>query len=165
MEHTEKLFKESLLVAELVHRNQTYDSVFPYMKHIIDVVDVLKRFGITQPKYLIAAALHDSLEDGAISYTKLKRHFGEEIAEMVYCVTDEMGRTRDEKKRKTLPKTASNSDAVIIKLADRIANIEHGGKVDMYAKEYKAFKDALYHPDRFALPMWVHLEKLLKIKS
>jgi hypothetical protein len=44
---------------------------------------------------------------------------------------------------KTLPKTASNPDAIIVKLADRIANIEHGGKVEMYAKEYDEFKGAL----------------------
>jgi len=51
-----------------------------------------------------------------------------------------------------------------LKLADRIANIEHGGKIDMYAKEYQEFKGALYlnTPDS-AKKMWAHLEKLLKL--
>jgi (p)ppGpp synthase/HD superfamily hydrolase len=66
---------------------------------------------------------------------------------------------------KTLPKTASNPDAVIIKLADRIANIEHGGKIEMYAKEYEDFRRNLYQSDRVAAPLWEHLEKLLKIKQ
>ena len=66
---------------------------------------------------------------------------------------------------KTLPKTASNPDAVIIKLADRIANIEHGGKIDMYAKEYGAFKSHLYQADKVAAPLWDHLESLLKIEK
>ena len=82
---------------------------------------------------------------------------------MVYCVTDELGRDREEKKKKTLPKTASNPDAIILKLADRIANIEHGGKVDMYVKEYSEFKGALYlNTPKDALPMWEHLDTLLK---
>lgn len=160
---TEKHIREARLVAIKAHGTQDYDGIFPYEKHLEDVVEVLKRFGIVQPKYICAGWLHDSMEDGALSYNKIKRHFGFEVAEMVYCVTDELGRGRDEKKAKTLPKTGSNPDAVIIKLADRIANIEHGGKIDMYAKEYKAFKLALYQPDRIAEPMWEHLEELLKV--
>lgn len=161
---TEKHIREARLVAIKAHGTQDYDGIFPYEKHLEDVVEVLRRFGITQAKYICAGWLHDSMEDGALSYRKIKRHFGLEVAEMVYCVTDELGRGRDEKKAKTLPKTGSNPDAIIIKLADRIANIEHGGKVDMYAKEYEAFKSALYQPDRMAKPMWEHLEELLKIK-
>jgi (p)ppGpp synthase/HD superfamily hydrolase len=164
MEYTDKLFNEALLVAESVHGNQKYGEIFPYMKHIYDVIEVLKRFDFKSNKMLIGAALHDSIEDGAISYNKIKRHFGLEIAEMVYCVTDELGRDRKEKKAKTLPKTAGNPDAIILKLGDRIANIEHGGKIDMYANEYEQFKGALFlnTPDQ-AIKMWAYLESLLKI--
>ena len=84
---------------------------------------------------------------------------------MVYCVTDEIGRNRKEKKAKTLPKTASNPDAIILKLADRIANIEHGGKIDMYAKEYDEFKGALFlNTPSDGKIMWNHLDILLKVK-
>jgi len=166
MEYTDKLFNEALLVSELAHRGQSYDEIFPYMKHINDVIEVLKRFDIKSNKMLIAAALHDIIEDCALSYNKVKRYFGHEIAEMVYCVTDELGRDRKEKKRKTLPKTASNPDAIILKLADRIANIEHGGKIDMYAKEYQEFKGALFlNTPHSAHGMWEHLDELLKIKE
>jgi len=109
---------------------------------------------------------HDIIEDTSLSYNKIKRIYGLEVAEMVYCVTDELGRDRNEKKRKTLPKTASNPDAIIIKLADRIANIEHGGKIDMYAKEFSQFKSALeLNTPKDGESMWVHLENLLKIEK
>jgi len=104
---------------------------------------VLRRFGYGG-KYIIAAYLHDIMEDTSISYKKIKTLYGEEVAEMVYCVTDELGRNRVEKKAKTLPKTASNPKAIELKLGDRIANIEHGGKIDMYAKEYSQFKGVLF---------------------
>ena len=162
---TEKDIKESRMVSIQAHGNQTYDGIYPYYKHTDDVVYVLMRFGFTG-KYLIAGNLHDIIEDTALSYNKIKKVFGLEVAEMVYCVTDELGRNRKEKKEKTLPKTASNPDAIIIKLADRIANIEHGGKVDMYAKEFEEFKGALRpNSPRIAEvnDMWEHLEKLLGV--
>ena len=166
MELTFKKINEARQVAVKAHGTQDYDGVFPYKKHLDDVVEVLKKFSIVNPKYLCAGYLHDVIEDGAVSYNKIKKHFGEEVAEMVYCVTDEMGRNRAEKKMKTLPKTASNPDAVIIKLADRIANIEHGGKIDMYAKEYAAFRAALYQVPacKVAEPLWLHLESLLEVE-
>ncbi len=162
--YTEKNYREARMVGVKAHSNQSYDEIFPYEKHLDDVVDVLKRFGFAG-MYIIAGYLHDSIEDDGISFNDIKKHFGVEIAEMVYCVSDESGRNRQEKKKKTLPKTASNPDAIILKLADRIANVEHAGKIDMYAKEYKEFKDALYPTStEKALPMWEHLDNLL-IKS
>jgi len=162
MEYTDKLLRDALFVAENAHKNQKYDEIFPYMKHIRDVIDVLKRFDFKSNKMLISAALHDAMEDDGLSYNDIKKYFGFEVAEIVYCVTDELGRNRKEKKEKTLPKTASNPDAIILKLGDRIANIEHGGKIDMYAKEYAEFKGALYlNTPIGARPMWDHLEKLL----
>jgi len=163
MVYNTKMFNEALMVAKLAHGSQIYGDIFPYEKHLIDVIDVMTRFELPM-KYKIAGALHDVLEDGAISYNKIKTYFGLEVAEMVYCVTDEMGRNRAEKKRKTLPKTASNPDAVILKLADRIANIEMGGKVDMYQNEYDTFRDSLKQPDQLADPMWKALDELMKYK-
>lgn len=163
MVYTEKTYREARMAAVKAHSNQTYADIFPYEKHLDDVVDVLKRFGYSG-KFIVAGYLHDSMEDDAISYNDLKRHFGVDVAEIVFCCTDELGRNRKEKKEKTLPKTASNPDAIIVKLADRIANIEQGGKVGMYAEEYEEFKGALYlNTPKDARPMWEHLEKLLKL--
>lgn len=163
MLYTEKDYREARMVAVKLHASQSYDEIYPYEKHLDDVVEVIKRFGYSG-KFTIAGYLHDSVEDGAISYNKIKTHFGYEVAEMVYCVTDELGRNRREKKEKTLPKTAGNPDAIILKLADRIANIEHGGKIDMYAKEYQEFKGALYlNTPAHGRAMWEHLDKLLQI--
>lgn len=163
MNYTNKTYKEARMVAVKAHSNQSYDEIFPYEKHLDDVVDVLKRFGFSG-KFIVAGYLHDAIEDDGISYNDINRHFNTEVAEMVYCVTDELGRNRREKKVKTLPKTAGNPDAIILKLADRIANIEHGGKIDMYAKEYQEFKGALYlNTPAHGRPMWEHLDKLLQI--
>ena len=161
---TEKDYREARLISVHAHGNQTYGDLFPYEKHLQDVVDILIRFGFSG-KYIIAAWLHDIIEDTAISYNKIKRQYGLEVAEMVYGVTDELGRNRAEKKAKTLPKTASIPGSPVLKVADRIANIEMGGKVDMYVNEFDEFKTALFASlPADALPMWDHLETLLKIQ-
>ena len=162
MNYSEKTYKEARMVAVKAHSNQSYDEIFPYEKHLDDVVDVLKKFGYSG-KYIVAGYLHDSVEDDGISYNDIKKHFGIDVAEMVFCVTDELGRNRKEKKEKTLPKTMSNPDAIILKLADRIANIEHGGKIDMYRKEQIDFKGTLYLSTPLeARVMWDYLDNLLK---
>ena len=165
MEYTEKKYKEARMVAVKAHSNQSYDDIFPYEKHLDDVVDVLKRFGFSG-KFIVSGYLHDTMEDDGLSFKDISKHFGKEVAEIVYCVTDEMGRDRTEKKSKTLPKTSANPDAIIVKLADRIANCEHGGKVGMYSKEYEIFKGALYlNTPADGKKMWEHLDSLMGINK
>lgn len=161
--NTDKKYLEAKMLAERMHGVQDYDG-FPYTKHLNDVEEVLKRFGYGG-YFMIAAQLHDVLEDCSCSFNDLKKSFGEKIAEIVFCVTDEIGRNRDERKEKTYPKIRSNTDAIIIKLADRIANIEssieRGNKMlDKYRKEHKKFKEHLY-VENHAEAMWEYLEKLI----
>lgn len=161
MNYVDTKVKEARMVAVKAHSGQYYDNIFPYEKHLDDVVAVLKSHGIVSPKLLKSAYMHDTIEDCNVSYNDIRTYFGEDVAEIVYCVTDEIGRNRKERKLKTLPKTASNKDAVIIKVADRIANINHGGKLEMYAKEYFEFRNILKQSDRMAEPLWDTLDGLM----
>lgn len=167
----DKLYKEARQVAIKAHGNQAYD-IFPYEKHLDDVVQVLKRFGLAGD-FILAGYLHDTVEDGALSYSKIKDAFNVNVAEMVYCCTDELGRNRKERKAKTYPKIKANANALIIKLADRIANVEHSFRMNkksehhkMYRDEYQDFKDNLYdekHSD-IIQTMWKRLDELLLAK-
>ena len=149
------------LVAEHVHSNQTY-GIFPYIKHIWDVVTIAEKFGYDE-EIVIACYLHDSLEDGHISYNDIKKEFGENVAEIVYAVTDELGRNRKERHANTYGKIMRNEKAVIVKLCDRIANVEAGGLSDMYRKEYKGFQTVLYNPAHVeAKRAWDYLNNLMK---
>jgi len=150
--------KEAAYFAIAKHGSQTYDE-YPYYYHLEQVVDILEQYGYTEDVFIISGYLHDILEDTDTSYNDIKEKFGERVAEIVYCVTDELGRNRKERKAKTLPKIAGNMDAIIIKLADRIANLRKPKMKNMYVKEYKEFKDALYifgHADE----MWAELDYL-----
>lgn len=47
------------------------------------------------------------------------------MAEIVFCVTNEQGRNRKERIKRTYPKIRNNRWAQFVKLCDRIANVEH----------------------------------------
>lgn len=144
----------------------------PYLYHLQKVAEVLDRFDQADHASLVAALLHDTLEDTATSYSDIFKAFGPEVAELVYAVTDELGRNRAERHAKTYPKIAVMPKAVTLKLADRIANVEHSVVMDkdgrlithtnqfsMYKKEHRKFREALcaHGPDA----MWAHLEALV----
>lgn len=161
--------KKARTYAQRVHNIQAYGECYPYYKHLEDVYNVLLKFGFSEEKdldILVAAWLHDSIEDTNTSYSDLKKEFGENIAEIVFCMTDEMGRNRKEKKAKTYPKIRSNSKSVILKVADRIVNTEfsksqQSPQFEMYKKEFEEFQ---YHLRIYRQidEMWNHLDSLLK---
>ena len=172
---TEKLeleLKNAMAFAQKAHAAQMYGGCYPYFKHLENVYKILVEFGYSHDNpedhpILIAAYLHDIIEDTATSYSDVKKEFGLEIAEIVFCMTDEMGRNRKEKKEKTYPKIRSNPKSIILKLADRIANInfsisaQQTSFIEMYRKEFPEFQYNLRiykHVDN----MWDRLAQILK---
>ena len=159
--------ERALLVAEKIHVNQSYD-IFPYIYHIRKTVLVAQQFGFDEA-IQVACALHDSMEDGNLSYNDNKTYFGVEVAEIIFAVSDEMGRNRKEKKAKTYPKIRANWKAVAVKLCDRIVNIEHSKEytpkmMEMYKKEQADFKEAIHnpeHPQQELQKLWDHIDALL----
>lgn len=163
MNNIEKAF----LVAERGHSGQVYDDIYPYMYHIRKAHSVAVKLGYDEA-IQIATILHDIMEQGQLSYNDVKKAFGLEIAEIVFAVTDELGRNRKEKHDKTYPKIRANWKAVATKLCDRIANVEHGkevgGKTAMYLNEHNEFKRHLMSPDHPHYETnkgWVMLNKLM----
>lgn len=162
----EKLVREAEMVALVAHKNQPYD-IFPYEKHLRDVVEILKAFGFIN-EYECAGFLHDVIEDANLTYSKIKKVFGEEIAEMVLAVTDPIDvRNRKEKKAVVYEKLKKFPKAIIIKLADRIANTKHSirmgnkDKTPMYKSEYEDFRSNLYTAGQ-ADDMWQYLDDVMK---
>ena len=146
-------FKTAELMAKEAHQGQRYGNC-PYHHHLQAVVNVLIEFGATlnNPEtaaILVAAWLHDSLEDSSLTYDLILNQFGQEVADIVEAVTDEPGKNRKERKALTYVKTRQNEKAIILKLVDRIANVrasqlDNPKKLKMYTKEQQDFEQALY---------------------
>ncbi|MEG5236934.1 HD domain-containing protein [Microcoleus sp. AT9b-C3] len=146
------------------HGNQKYGE-HPYSYHLAQVSQVLSEFGYGGDEAIAAAGLlHDTLEDTPTTYEMLVSEFGKETADIVWAVTSEPGENRVERFRKTALKIQSNKKALIVKLADRIANTEASFQSNlklykMYLKEFPLFKQLLYNPqDVELLPLWNRLE-------
>lgn len=136
------------------HRDQLYGGR-PYVVHLDAVHDVLVEtgYGSNEPA-LVAAYLHDILEDTAVTWFEIEKYFGRAIADIVLFCTDPPGKTRKERKAKACSRWRARLDSrghealdthVAVKVADRIANVRasDGRRLKMYRKEAKAFHDAL----------------------
>ena len=107
----------------------------------------------------ISLCAHDIIEDGRFTYNDVKtlitkkfnNHIaGEVVANIVYCVTDEKGKDRGERKnKKYYQELKENKLAVFIKLADISANtlyskLTGSSMYEKYKKEFPAFKEKVY---------------------
>lgn len=151
-------FDRAAQLARQAHGNQRYDGL-PYEYHLEEVVKVLSSFGATLDEddelapVLVAAWLHDALEDTNLTAEEIGEEFGSHIRQIVERVTDESlaalpGSNRRERKARTYLKTVVMEEAVLLKLADRIANVEHSAETNrvlfnMYGSEHEDFSAAL----------------------
>lgn len=154
--------------AALAHEGQMYGDK-PYLYHLEQVVDVLIRFGFTDAELRDAGWLHDTVEDTYVTLAEIEENFGTRVAYLVEGVTNEEGQTRKERMSKTYPKIKEDPDRITLKLADRIANVEHcietnSDLFDMYKSEYPQFRAELYM-DGPHQAMWRHLDFLLDFET
>ena len=116
-------------VGAVAHEGQTRKSGEPYITHPIAVAGILAEMGM-DAETIIAAILHDTLEDTALSRSELAGEFGETVAELVDGVTklDKMRfssrqEADAESFRKMLLAMARDLRVILIKLADRLHNM------------------------------------------
>lgn len=109
------------------HRDQRRkdESASPYINHPIALANFLaNEGGIDDERVLIAAILHDTIEDTETTEQELVREFGQEIASIVLEVTDDKSLPKDERKRLQIEQAASLSRrAKLVKLADKVCNL------------------------------------------
>lgn len=96
----------------------------PYITHPVEVYKILKdEWGIKDENYLIAALLHDVIEDTDVTPEEIKLRFGDEVLELVSGVTKLKSSTDRETLKKVLDKSYINPGVALIKLADRLHNM------------------------------------------
>lgn len=130
------------------HASQRYGTR-PHIRHLAHVEGVLLRFNFSDYDLLAAAWLHDAIEDAGVTHSEIARRFGDGVALLVFAVTDGEGANRRERKAASYAKMIKYPKAIILKLADRVANTESSlvsgdHLIGMYRKEYPAFREKLY---------------------
>ncbi|MFZ4536611.1 HD domain-containing protein [Propionivibrio sp.] len=99
----------------------------PYVNHLTEVAHlVAQATGGKDEKLIIAALLHDVLEDQSmrVTYAMLVENFGKRIAKIVLEVTDDKSLEKAERKRLQVEHAPHLSRrARILKIADKAANL------------------------------------------
>lgn len=120
------LFKALHFAADK-HRDQRRKDAgaTPYINHPIELAEVLSHEGhISDVNVLVAAVLHDTVEDTKTTQKELEDAFGDEIAAIVMEVTDDKSLVKEDRKRLQIENAATcSSQARLVKLADKICNL------------------------------------------
>ena len=107
------------------HQHRKGDDPPPYINHPLDVASILANVGgVTDVTTLVAALLHDTVEDTSASAEELESNFGPRVRVLVEEVTDDKQLERAERKRLQIEHTPALSVAAKqIKLGDKICNL------------------------------------------
>lgn len=127
----------------------------PYSVHLKMVVEVAKKFIHLIPAehrqvVIDACWCHDVIEDCRETYNDVAKATSIQVAEIVYALTNEKGKTRKERASDKYYKGIRDTEfAVFVKMCDRIANYKYSKKkgsrmVAMYEKEMENFIVKIY---------------------
>ncbi len=114
-------------IAEERHRGQMRKSGDPYITHPLAVATILAELGMDTTT-LVAALLHDTVEDTDYAIEQVERDFGSEVAHLVGGVTKldkvALGSAAEaETIRKMIIAMARDPRVLVIKVADRLHNM------------------------------------------
>lgn len=131
-----RISEQTLLLAALHYAAQQHADqrrkgrrAQPYINHPIAVAELLARVGgIDDTPTLMAALLHDTIEDTSSEAEDLQVRFGYDVTQLVLEVTDDKSLPKAERKRlqeEHAPQLSPRAKA--IKLADKLCNVTDVG--------------------------------------
>jgi len=146
------MFNKALAFATAAHEGQMRKYTFePYITHPVAVAKLVKEFG-GDSEQIVAALLHDTVEDTDATHEQILHHFGKNVAELVFFLTDvSIGIKEKRPIRKAMDRkhlASAPKKAQFVKCADLIHNTssitEHDkGFAKVYLNEKKALLQAM----------------------
>ena len=140
-----KRYQEAMQFAAYAHRAQMRKGAdIPYIVHPIECSMIVS--SITDDEdVIIAALLHDVIEDTEFDYDDIKQRFGTRVADLVHQETEDKreGQSKEEtwyiRKKETIEHLKSASyDAKVICLGDKLSNIRAS------IRDYESSKDEFW---------------------
>jgi GTP diphosphokinase / guanosine-3',5'-bis(diphosphate) 3'-diphosphatase len=123
--HEIQTILSAALYAAEKHANQRRKGGEPYVNHLLDVAYLVSTAHIEpDTNVLVAALLHDSIEDVGVTAEQLTERFGPDVTSLVLEVTDDKSLPKEERKRLQVEHAPTlSAGAQTIKLADKISNL------------------------------------------
>jgi (p)ppGpp synthase/HD superfamily hydrolase len=108
-----------------VNQRRKGETAEPYINHLTEVADLVAEATVgADLDLIIAAVLHDTVEDTATTTGELEHLFGARVAGLVAEMTDDKSLPKAERKRQQVEHARHASpEAKTIKLADKTANL------------------------------------------
>jgi guanosine-3',5'-bis(diphosphate) 3'-pyrophosphohydrolase len=111
------------------HGDQQRPTGVPYLEHLLEAVQILvEGAGVTDADVIVAAVLHDVVEDTPCTLADVAAEFGPRVAELVGWVTipdPAPGEDRQAVRQAHLARLRdAPRDARLVKLADRMSNVQ-----------------------------------------
>jgi GTP diphosphokinase / guanosine-3',5'-bis(diphosphate) 3'-diphosphatase len=162
-----KEIEDAFLIAEKAHHGQKRASGETYLTHPIAVAIILADMQMDHQS-IIAALLHDVIEDTSVTKKQIIAKFGKIVAELVDGVTkltqiesQTKAEAQADSFRKMVLAMSQDIRVILIKLADRLHNIKTLGDVD-FAKRKRIARETLdiYAPIANRLGMHLVASKL-----
>lgn len=128
--------------------NHTYDG-WPYSLHLESVYEYALKYRHLIPKedindVLAACWCHDTIEDTRQTYNDVKKVTNTAVADIVYAVTNNKGKTRTERADATYYNEIKLQPyATFVKLCDRLANIEYSKRKE--SRMFEVYKNEHHH--------------------
>ncbi len=142
-----KLIQKAYFVAKEKHKGQLRKSGEAYISHPIEVAKILAKLK-SGPAALVAALLHDTVEDTSMTLKEVEVIFGADIAQLVDGVTKvsklsfNVESQQADNHQKMLLAMAKDIRVVLIKIADRLHNIRTLSSMSP-DKQYKIAQETL----------------------
>ena len=140
--------QKAFLVAFDAHKGQTRRTGEPYITHPVEVACILASIQMDS-ETLMAALLHDVVEDTPVTKEQLIDKFTEQVAELVDGVTKltqiefiSRAEAQAENFRKMVLAMAKDIRVIIVKLADRLHNMRTLGAMPSH-KQHRIAKETL----------------------
>ncbi len=108
-----------------VHQRRKGAAKEPYINHLLEVATlVAEATEGTDPNLVIAALLHDAIEDCEVPHELIAETFGADVADLVAEVTDDKTLGKAERKKRQVTTAHEKTDrAKLLKLADKTSNL------------------------------------------
>jgi (p)ppGpp synthase/HD superfamily hydrolase len=184
--------KINWIISQHKNTNHTYDGL-PYEFHLKMVAKYASKFkyllpegmfvdynelyhnkldevDVTLETILLASWGHDLIEDTRVTYNDVRKQLGEQVADIIYALTNEKGKNRKERANEKYYEGIRNTrGAVYVKMCDRLANVAYSKlfetrMLDCYREENNNFVKHLFKDPIYAAyeDMLNELNNLLK---
>src|SRR5262249_40446944 len=123
-------FLDAVAFAARAHKPQLRkDGQTPYVSHVFRVCMIVRHvFGVSDPRVLTAAVLHDTIEDTTTDFDDVAEHFGEEVASWVAALSKDKRQQEALREKSYMDElTRAPWQVQVCKLADIFDNLLDSG--------------------------------------